>query len=190
MIGSLCIFCGSRSGLAPAYRVQAERLGQLMGRAGVEIVFGGGHVGLMGIVADSAMKAGGNVVGFIPEHLLVREAGHRAISELIVTDSMFGRKEKMIARADGFVILPGGLGTLDEFFEVLTLCQLGQHRKPIMLINVEGFWDPLTTLIDKVVDEGFADDDVKRMIRLVDDVEKVLPTLGIGDRQLGIQAAS
>ena len=132
MINSVCIFCGARFGDGSTYRTQAEEVGRGLARHGIEIVYGGGHVGLMGVVADAAMKAGGRVIGYIPTHLLELEVGHRAISELVETDSMFARKEQMIDRADAFVILPGGLGTLDEFFEVLTLSQLNQHKKPIV----------------------------------------------------------
>ncbi|MEM9625122.1 MAG: TIGR00730 family Rossman fold protein [Pseudomonadota bacterium] len=180
MIKSLCIFCGSRHGTASEHRLQAAKLGELCGRHDVEVVYGGGHVGLMGVVADAAMAAGGTVTGLIPEHLLQREAGHRAISELIVTENMFDRKDQMIARSGAFAILPGGLGTLDELFEVLTLRQLACHDKPIILININGFWDPLKILIDHIVDGGFADPDTSSMMQVVDHVNGVLPALGMG----------
>lgn len=183
MIRSLCIFCGSRHGAAPNYSAQAARLGELCGKNAIEMIYGGGHVGLMGVAADAAMAAGGKVIGLIPEQLLKREAGHRAISELIVTDTMFDRKDRMIARSDAFAVLPGGLGTLDELFEVLTLRQLGYHRKPTILINVDGFWDPLNALIRQVVEGEFADPDVYPMIRCVPDADAVLPALGIGEGQ-------
>lgn len=180
MIKSLCIFCGSREGATSEYRAQAARLGELCAQQAIEVVYGGGHVGLMGVVADAAMAAGGTVTGLIPEHLLQREVGHRAISELIVTENMFDRKDQMIARSDAFAILPGGLGTLDELFEVLTLRQLGYHDKPIILININGFWNPLNTLIEKVIDGAFADPDASSMIHTVKDVDAVLPALGTG----------
>jgi len=180
MVRSLCIFCGSRFGAADNYQSQAARLGELCGQNAVEVVYGGGHVGLMGVVADAAMAAGGRVTGLIPERLLNWEVGHRGISELIVTDNMFDRKDRMIEKSDAFAILPGGLGTLDELFEVLTLRQLGYHQKPIILINVDGFWDPLNALIRQVVDQGFAGADTYPMIHCVDDADAVLPTLGIG----------
>lgn len=183
MIDSLCIFCGSRHGASPAYRAQAERLGELCGQNRIEVVYGGGHVGLMGVVADAAMAAGGKVTGLIPEHLLNREVGHREISELIVTDTMFDRKEQMIARSDAFAVLPGGLGTLDELFEVITLRQLGYHQKPIVLINVDGFWDPLNALIRQVVDGEFAGSDVYPMMQTVADADAVLPALGAGEAE-------
>ncbi|MGI9505736.1 MAG: TIGR00730 family Rossman fold protein, partial [Geminicoccaceae bacterium] len=160
---------------------QAARLGELCGQNAIEVVYGGGHVGLMGVVADAAMAAGGRVTGLIPERLLDWEVGHRGISELIVTNDMFDRKDQMIAKSDAFAILPGGLGTLDEFFEVLTLRQLGYHQKPIILVNVDGFWDPLNSLIQQVVDQGFADADIYSMLHSVDSADAVLPALGIGE---------
>ena len=143
-----------RDGRTP-YRSDAARLGELCGQNAVDVVYGGGHVGLMGVVADAAMEAGGKVIGFIPERLLDWEVGHHGISELVVTDNMSDRKDKMVARSDAFAILPGGLGTLDELFEVLTLRQLGYHEKPIILINIDGFWDPLAALVRQVVEHGF-----------------------------------
>lgn len=182
MIGSLCVFCGSRVGQTVAYRDQAARLGQLCAESAVKVVYGGGHVGLMGVVADAAMAAGGEVVGFIPERLLKREVGHQNISDLIVTESMFDRKALMINQSDAFAILPGGFGTLDELFEVLTLRQLGYHEKPIVLINIDGFWDPLNNLMARVIGAGFAEQNVVSMIRSVDDADAVLPALGIGEQ--------
>jgi len=179
MIRSLCIFCGSRFGSATAYHDQATRLGELCAGHGIDVIYGGGHVGLMGVVADRAMAAGGKVTGLIPERLLDREVGHHGISELIVTADMFDRKDQMIAKSDAFAVLPGGLGTLDEFFEVMTLKQLGYHQKPIILINIDGFWDPLIALIRQVVETGFADNNVYSMMQSVDDVDAVLPALSI-----------
>ncbi len=180
MIKSLCIFCGSRNGAAADYRAQAMKLGELCGQHAIEVVYGGGHVGLMGVVADAAMAAGATVTGLIPEHLMNREVGHRAISNLIVTETMSDRKDQMIAQSEAFAILPGGLGTLDELFEVLTLRQLGYHDKPIVLININGFWDPLNALISQVVDGAFADPEASSMMHTVKDVDAVLPALGIG----------
>ncbi|MEZ5932815.1 MAG: TIGR00730 family Rossman fold protein [Alphaproteobacteria bacterium] len=189
MVNSLCIFCGSRFGVATGYRAEAARLGELCGQNGIEVIYGGGHVGLMGVVADAAMTAGGRVTGLIPERLLEWEVGHHGISELIVTDSMSDRKDKMIATSDAFAILPGGLGTLDEFFEVLTLRQLSYHRKPIILINVDGFWDPLNALIRQVVDRGFADADVYAMIHTVENADQALSVLGFDEAGSRRQAA-
>lgn len=179
MVTSICVFCGSRFGEKPIYRTAAARLGELLALAGLEIVYGGGHVGLMGTVADAAMNAGGHVVGLIPERLMSREVGHRSISELVVTDKMSDRKDQMIERSDAFAVLPGGLGSLDELFEVLTLYQLGYHRKPTVLINIEGYWDPLLAMIQQTVDHGFAGADIHSMITSVDNVEALLPALGL-----------
>lgn len=190
MISSLCIFCGSRHGAVTEYRDQAARLGELCAQAGIEVVYGGGNVGLMGVVADAAMAAGGRVKGLIPDHLLKREVGHPGISELFVTESMFDRKERMIAESDAFAVLPGGLGTLDEVFEVLTHRQLGYHQKPTVLINIGGFWDPLNALIRQVVDEGFADSDVYPMMHTVENADAVLPVLGIGEAAMPLTRAA
>lgn len=179
MVKSVCVFCGSKFGKLPSYRTAAARLGELSALAGLEIVYGGGHVGLMGTVADAAMKAGGHVTGIIPERLLALEVGHHAISELVVTDKMSDRKDQMIERSDAFAILPGGLGTLDEFFEVLTLNQLGYHDKPCILIDIEGYWAPLLSLIKQTVDNGFASPKISSMVRSVNDVEAFFPAIGI-----------
>lgn len=179
MVTSICVFCGSRYGERSSYRSAAARFGELSALAGLKIVYGGGHVGLMGTVADAAMKAGGQVTGLIPERLMSIEVGHRAISALIVTDGMSDRKDQMIERSDAFAVLPGGLGTLDELFEVLTLRQLGYHRKPIVLINIEGCWDPLLAMIDRTVQDGFAGDDVHSMMTSVDQVDALFPALGL-----------
>jgi uncharacterized protein (TIGR00730 family) len=179
MAPSVCVFCGSQYGADPLYRRVATHLGELLGAAGVVLIYGGGHVGLMGAVADAAMAAGGVVIGVIPARLLEREVGHRAITELITTRDMFERKRQMIDRADAFVVLPGGLGTLDELLEVVTLRQLGYHDKPVVLVNLGGYWDPLIALVDQVVRHKFALPGTRTLYRVVDTVEQVLPALGI-----------
>jgi hypothetical protein len=189
MVRSLCVFCGSRFGVAARYRAEAARLGQRCAQHGIEVIYGGGHVGLMGVVADAAIAAGGRVTGLIPERLVEREVGHHGISELIVTASMFDRKDRMIAMSDAFVILPGGLGTLDELFEVLTLRQLGYHQKPIVLVNVDGFWDPLNALIRQVVDRGFAESEVHALLRIVEHADQALAALGLDEAGPRRQAA-
>ncbi len=176
MVNSVCVFCGAQYG---DYRQAAARLGAELGSAGLEVVYGGGHVGLMGALADAAMTAGGRVVGLIPERLLEREVGNRAITELQVTDSMFERKRQMIERADAFVTLPGGLGTLDELLEVITLRQLGYHAKPILLIDLDGYWQPFVGLVEHVIRARFAAPAVRDLFQLVDSVEAVLPALGV-----------
>lgn len=179
MASSVCVFCGSQYGSDPAYRRVATQLGEMLGTAGVAVIYGGGHVGLMGAVADAAMAAGGQVIGVIPTRLLEREVGHRAITQLITTKDMFERKQQMIDRADAFVILPGGLGTLDELLEVITLRQLGYHDKPIILLNLHGYWDPFIAVVDQVVRHNFALPGARTLYRVVDTVGQVLPALGI-----------
>jgi uncharacterized protein (TIGR00730 family) len=176
---SVCVFCGSQYGAEPGHRRLAAQLGETLGLAGVRVIYGGGHVGLMGAVADAAMAAGGEVIGVIPTRLLEREVGHRAITELITTPDMFERKRQMIDRADAFVILPGGLGTLDELLDVVTLRQLGYHDKPIILVNLGGYWDPFIALVDQIVGHKFALPGARTLYRVVDAVEQVQPALGI-----------
>jgi uncharacterized protein (TIGR00730 family) len=156
----LCVFCGSSPGQCPEYRAAAEELGRLLAGRGLELVYGGGNVGLMGAVADACMAAGGSVVGVIPEALVGREVAGRAvehvgITRLEVVDSMHTRKARMAELADGFVALPGGFGTFEELFEILTWAQLGFHQKPIGLLDVAGYYNPLLALCDRAVAEGF-----------------------------------
>jgi uncharacterized protein (TIGR00730 family) len=152
---SLCVYCGSRPGGRPAYADAARAVGDLLGRAGDQLVYGGGNVGLMGIVADATLAAGGRVVGVIPQALVEREAGHRGLSEQHVVPTMHVRKQMMAERADAFMALPGGIGTLEELFETWTWHQLGYHDKPLGLLNVAGFYDPLLAFMDRCEDEGF-----------------------------------
>jgi uncharacterized protein (TIGR00730 family) len=182
MTTSVCVFCGSRYGADPRFREAAERFGELAGAAGLRVIYGGGRVGLMGAAADAGMGAGGEVVGVIPAHLLEREVGHRAITELVVTGDMFERKNQMIARADAFVVLPGGLGTLDELLEVITLRQLGYHGKPVVLVNTAGYWDPWIAMVDRVVEQDFAAPDARRLFEVVDTVDEALQTIGVQTR--------
>ncbi len=152
---ALCVYCGSSNNVAANHLETAAELGRLAARRGIDIVFGGGNVGLMGALADGALAEGGRVVGIIPEHLEAREVGHRAVSELIVVDSMHTRKRRMFELSDAFCILPGGLGTLDEAFEIITWKQLGLHGKPIVLVNFEGFWDALLNLFAHQLAAGY-----------------------------------
>jgi uncharacterized protein (TIGR00730 family) len=154
------------------------------------LIYGGGHVGLMGALADAAVTAGAEVVGFIPTGLLAREVGHRAITELIVTSTMYQRKQEMIDRADAFVILPGGLGTLDELLEVITLRQLRYHDKPVVLVNLDGYWDPLLALVDRVIESEFAAPSARELYDVVATVDEVLPLVGaIGPATAPLRAA-
>lgn len=151
----LCVFCGSSAGLDPAYRQQANEFGTLLAREKIELVYGGGRVGLMGAVADAALNAGGHVTGVIPEFLATRELLHEGVTEMRITQGMHERKALMSDLSDAFVALPGGLGTFEELFEVLTWSQLGLHRKPIGLLNSSGYFDPLIELVDRAIAEGF-----------------------------------
>jgi uncharacterized protein (TIGR00730 family) len=153
---SVCVFCGSSPGAKPIYAQTARELGRLLGENGYRLVFGGGGVGLMGEVARAARGAGATVIGVLPDFLRSLEPPLKAAEELIVTPDLQQRKARMLALADAFVILPGGLGTLDEYFEVITTTQLRVHAKPIIVVNVEGYYDPLKTLLDRVVEQGFA----------------------------------
>jgi uncharacterized protein (TIGR00730 family) len=180
----LCVYCGSAGRVDEVYRASATRLGVLLGRAGIELVYGGGRIGLMGLLADAALASGGKVIGVIPHHLNNREVGHRGVTELQVVDSMHDRKLRMFELADAIAILPGGLGTLDELMEVLTWKQLGLHDKPIILVDVWGYWEQLRSLIDHIVAAGFAERTAFDLYRVVSRVEDVLPALGASAAQV------
>ncbi|MFP6745881.1 MAG: TIGR00730 family Rossman fold protein, partial [Alphaproteobacteria bacterium] len=170
---SLCVYCGSSTGVDPAHRAAAERLGRLMAERGVRLVFGGGRIGLMGVLADAVLAAGGHVTGIIPGHIEEREIGHQQVTELLIVDNMHERKHKMFELADAFAVLPGGLGTLDETFEIITWRQLGLHDKPIVLIDNAGHWAPLKRLFEHVIAGGFADESARRLYQFVDSVDDV-----------------
>jgi uncharacterized protein (TIGR00730 family) len=154
----LCVFCGSNSGADPRYRQVASALGADLATSGYELVYGGGHVGLMGVVADAALAAGGPVTGVMTEQLVGLEVAHEGLTTLDIQPSMHARKLRMAQLADGVIVLPGGYGTLDETFEILTWNQLGIESTPVVFLDVEGFFDPLFELIDKMVSEGFVKD--------------------------------
>lgn len=177
MAKRLCVYCGSSDGVGAAYRAAATRLGTMLAEAGIELVYGGGRVGLMGRVADAALAAGGRVTGVIPSHLHDREVGHTGISHMIVVGSMHERKQRMFEIADGFVVLPGGLGTLDETIEMITWRQLGLHDKPVIIVDVAAYWAPLRALIEHIIAQAFAGAAVRDFFRFVAHVEDVLPTL-------------
>lgn len=151
----ICVFCGSSSGSRPAYRHSAEKVGRYLAERSIGVVFGGGKVGLMGALADAALAAGGEVIGVIPRHLMAREVGHNGLTKMHVVDSMHERKAMMADLSDGFIALPGGFGTFEEFCEVLTWSQLGLHKKPCGLLNVEEYYSPLMEMFDHSVTEGF-----------------------------------
>ncbi|MFI5001004.1 MAG: TIGR00730 family Rossman fold protein [Reyranellales bacterium] len=174
---SICVFCGARFGADLANRGTAARLGEMLAQEGITLVYGGGGVGLMGLLANAALEAGGKVVGVIPQFLLKREAGHPALSETVVVETMHERKLEMFQRAEGFVILPGGLGTLEEFFEILSWRTLGLHTKPIVIVDQGGYWQPLAALLRGVVEGGFADRTHLDHVAFVSDIRDVLPAL-------------
>lgn len=174
---SLCVYCGSATGADGAYVAQARRLGVLMAENGIRLIYGGARIGLMGALADAVLAGGGEVVGVIPGHLDAREVGHRGISELRIVASMHERKNLMFEISDAFAILPGGLGTLDETFEMITWRQLRLHDKPILLVDIDGYWQPLLRLVDHVVERGFAPPAVHRLFTVVGSVDDVVSAL-------------
>lgn len=155
MIRSVAVFCGSRTGANPNFMRQAIEVGELLARRNLELVYGGGEVGLMGAVANACLRGGGRAIGVIPKGLFEKEILHEGLTELHVTDSMHARKAKMAERADAFLTLPGGFGTLDELCEIVTWAQLGIHAKPIALLNTDGFWDGFLEFSKTAVDQGF-----------------------------------
>ncbi|WP_373085365.1 TIGR00730 family Rossman fold protein [Sneathiella sp.] len=176
-ISSLCVYCGSRMPTDPAHREAARNLGQQLGENQIRLIYGGGHVGLMGIIADATLDAHGQVIGIIPGHLYDIEVSHEKLTELHVVDSMHLRKEKMFQMSDAFVILPGGLGTLDETFEMLTWRQLRLHDKPIILVNHKQYWQPLLDLINHMITAGFVEKEALGFFRVVERMEDILPAL-------------
>jgi hypothetical protein len=176
-INAVCVYCGSSAGNDPAFLRAAETLGKSLAQGGVRLVYGGGSVGMMGAVARAVLKHGGNVTGIIPEFLFRREQPDAQNEELIVTRDMHERKQKMFERADAFVALPGGIGTLEELVEQLTWVQIGQHKKPLLLVNINSFWEPLRDLLDHMEKLGFIYGDVKSSLLIADRPEDVLPKL-------------
>ncbi|MCR9088748.1 MAG: TIGR00730 family Rossman fold protein [Rhodobacteraceae bacterium] len=174
---SICVYCGSRDGADPAFSAAAEELGQLIAEHGCRLVYGAGDVGLMGRVARAATTAGGATFGVIPQHLVAREVAKHDLNTLVVTETMHERKKIMVMNSDAIAVLPGGAGTLDEFFEMLTWRQLGLHAKPIVLVNIGGFWDPLVTLIDHIETTRFADGTLTQSVQVVDNVTAAMPAL-------------
>jgi len=172
-IRSVCVYCGSSNRVDDAYKRAAHDLGTLIARRGWRLVYGGGRVGLMGVAADAALAAGGRVVGIIPEHIQALEVEHTGLSELHVVDSMHTRKRMMVERSDAFAVLPGGLGTLDETFEILTWKQLGLHGKPVVLVDVGGYWGPLLRMLDAMIEAGFARPEHRTLFRVVGSPDEV-----------------
>ena len=177
---SICVFCGSRSGADAAYAETARSFGARIATEGWRLVYGAGDVGLMGEVARAAQEAGAKTLGVIPVHLLGLEKGKRDLTTFVVTEDMHERKKVMFMNSDAIVVLPGGAGSLDEFFEVLTWAQIGLHKKPIFLLDTNGYWQPLIALIDHVIAEGFAGESLKGLFRAVGDVDSLTAALKEG----------
>lgn len=174
---SICVFCGSRPGRRAAYARAAQDFGRAMAAEGWRLVYGAGDVGLMGETARAAQEAGARTMGVIPTHLMAREKGKRDLSQLVITEDMHERKKVMFMNSDAIVLLPGGAGSLDEFFEVLTWRQIGLHNKPIFLLDVESYWQPLAALAHHVIDEGFAEPPMLDYFSTVPDVPALVAAL-------------
>jgi uncharacterized protein (TIGR00730 family) len=177
-IQSICVFCGSSGGQKPDYMEAAREVAEALAQRQIRLVYGGGKVGLMGQMADAALAAGGKVIGIIPGKLAEREVAHQGLHELHVVESMHARKALMANLSDAFVALPGGFGTLDEFFEIVTWAQLGFHSKPVGLLNVGGFYDPVLSFVDHAVREGFVRPEHRRLILVASRIEDLLDRLG------------
>ena len=175
---SICVYCGSRAGDDPAFVVAARETGTLIGQLGWQLVYGGGRAGLMGAVADAALAAGARVVGVIPQSLVMREHGHTGLSELHVVQTMHERKTLMAERSDAFLALPGGIGTMEELFEVWTWRQLGYHDKPVGLLNVQGYYDALLRFIDGAAQAGFVLPAQRSLLQVDDSPAPLLQRLG------------
>jgi uncharacterized protein (TIGR00730 family) len=178
-IRRLCVYCGSSGEVSEQYRIAASDLGARLAAAGIGVVYGGGRVGLMGLLANAALAAGGKVIGIIPSRLRDAELAHQGATELVVVDTMHERKRLMAQKADAFAILPGGIGTLDEMFEILSWKQLGLHDKPILLADIGGYWTPLRALLEQIVAEGFARPDTRRLLEVVPTVAALMAALAL-----------
>lgn len=174
---SVCVYCGASDGISPNYAKAATQLGTLLAENNLRLVYGAGDVGLMGRVARATQSANGNTFGVIPQHLVNWEVGKTDLTSYIVTETMHERKKVMFMNADAVALLPGGAGSLDEFFEVLTWAQLGLHAKPIVLINTDGYWTPLLALLDHVIAQGFAKASIKDFFKIADTPEEAVPLL-------------
>jgi uncharacterized protein (TIGR00730 family) len=177
LIKSLCVYCGSARGRSPRYIAAAKELGEAMAEREIGLVYGGARIGMMGEVADAVMRNGGRVTGVIPEHLQTSEVGHSGITELKVVESMHVRKKLMFDLSDGFAVLPGGYGTLDELFEIVTWRMLKLHDKPVVVLNIDGYWDPLQALIDQLIGQGFAREDSRQYFSVVNSVGRMFDLL-------------
>ena len=171
---NIAVYCGSSAGTDPIYREQAAMLGTILAEKGIRIIYGGGRVGLMGVLAGAALEAGGKVTGILPGFLQIKEVAHPGLTEMIPVKSMHERKALIEQRSDGAIALPGGFGTLDELFEMLTWGQLGLHSKPVALFNINGFFDPLLLTLEKMVNEGFLRPDHQNQLIVSDQIQLLL----------------
>ncbi|NQV82795.1 MAG: TIGR00730 family Rossman fold protein [Rhodospirillales bacterium] len=176
-IRSLCVYCGSSDRGPAAHKDAARAFGLELAQRGIRLVFGGGRVGVMGTLADAVLEGGGSVTGIIPDFLMRHEVGHQGVTQLEIVATMHERKARMAELSDGFVVLPGGLGTLEELFEIVTWKQLGLHTKPIVVVNSAGYWDNLRTVIDGIVAAGYARRENADLAAFVNSVEDVFPLL-------------
>ena len=177
---SVAVFCGSRNGSDPAFAQAAEALGHGLAERGIRLVYGGGGIGIMGVLARAVLRNGGEVTGVIPRFLMELELRHPDLSELVVVDDMHTRKRMMFERANAFVVLPGGLGTLDEALEIITWRQLARHDKPVIALSVAGYWQALSDMVDSVIRHGFADPDAAKLFSVVETVEDLFAVIESG----------
>lgn len=183
----VCVFCGSSFGVLPEFSEAAQLLGESLAKAGIGLVYGGGNVGLMGVVADAALRVGGEVIGVIPDFLDQREVGHSGLTQLHVVGSMHERKALMEKMSDGFIALPGGIGTFEELFEILTWAQLGVHQKPVGLLDVAGYYQPLKAMLEQAVTSGFLKQETSDLLLKSDSVTSLIK--GMQSFQPGMKAA-
>jgi uncharacterized protein (TIGR00730 family) len=176
-VHTVAVFCGARSGRDPAFLESARALGDGLAKAGIRLVYGGGRIGMMGVLADAALEAGGAVIGVIPTFLADREKAHKGVADMIFTDTMHARKRQMFDKSDAFLILPGGLGTLDEAAEILTWKQLGLHHKPILICDIKGWARPFAALLESYVEEGFVAPEGMTLYEILPDVASALARL-------------
>lgn len=176
-IKTLCVYCGSSGNVRESHRIAAQELGTNLAKSGIRLIFGGGRIGLMGIVADAVLDAGGTVTGVIPKFLQAREVGHTGCTELVVTENMHDRKFQMAALADAIVVLPGGLGTLDEAFEILTWKQIGLHDKPVIFADIDSFWSPLVVLIENQIAENYVREEHRSLFSVAESIADIFPLL-------------
>lgn len=170
----ICVYCGSKSGINSSYAEAVKELGAILNDRSYGLVYGGGRIGLMGTIADTVLKANSEVIGVIPEDLLQREVGHNHLTELKVVQSMHKRKEVMADLSDAFIALPGGLGTFEELFEILTWSQLGLHQKPVGLLNIDGYYDTLLSFLDQTVEKGFMNHNYREFITVEENPAKLI----------------